>query len=63
MTAKPRRAVLRKAPDAGVHPAEPRAAAPGAVASAKPARSRTGSSGTASGGAALRADRSEHGRD
>jgi hypothetical protein len=36
MAGKPRRAVLRKAADAGVHPAEPRVAAAG-----KPARSRT----------------------
>jgi hypothetical protein len=59
MAAKPRRAVLRKAADAGVHPAEPRVASAPARA-ARPARPRTGSGETPGTGA--RAARSGGGR-
>lgn len=43
MAAKPRRDVLRKAADAGIHPAEPRVAG----GTAQPAAPRTSTAGTA----------------
>lgn len=56
MAGKPRRAVLRKAADAGVHPAEPRVAR----IVARPAKPRTGSVDGA--GSSARAARSGGGR-
>jgi len=53
--AKPRRAVLRKAADAGIHPAEPRAAAKQARSRAAGSAARTVAGGTAAArGAAAR---------
>jgi hypothetical protein len=63
MAAKPRRAVLRKAADAGVHPAEPRVAHVPTRAG-RPARPRTGSGeGLATGARAARSGGGRAGSD